>query len=430
MNEQLTASEILWNVEDGNAPVPPVETLTAVDLGELLLTILTFIRRFVVLTDHQAIAVALWVAHTHAFAASDATPYLQVTSATPRAGKTRLLEVLEQVVARPWLTGRTSAAALTRKVDEIKPTLLLDESDAAFSGPAEYTEALRGVLNSGYRNSGRVTLCVGQGMKVATKDFETFCCKAIAGIGKLPDTVADRSIPVALKRRARNEPVERWRERQGKQQTSPIRTALVAWSASVLPALRDARPDLPIELGDRAADVWEPLLAIADMAGGDWPRKVRRAAIDLMGREPDDDLITVQLLADLRDIFGDSAAMSSADLLRHLAERDDRPWATWSKGKPITGHALSRLLKPFGVVPAGMMRIGGELVRGYRRGPFEDAWKRYLPETVDADVNAGDDAPPGKLFPTEPDPFEFDPTKAFGDPDDTREDGDADDGLF
>lgn len=144
-----------------------------------------FLRSYVVLSREQQIVLALWTAHTHAIEAADCTPYLQITSATAEAGKTRLLEVLELLVARPWLTGWTSAAALFRKVDAETPTLLLDESDAAFCGVKEYAEGLRAVLNTGYRASGRASICVGAGPDTEVKEFSTFGAKAIAGIGRL-----------------------------------------------------------------------------------------------------------------------------------------------------------------------------------------------------------------------------------------------------
>ena len=202
-------------------------TITVLLVDQMTLaTVLTkvehFIRRYVVLNDDQAVAVTLWVAHTHVLDAADCTPYLQVTSATARAGKTRLLETAEPLVARPWLTGRTSAAALVRKTDALSPTLLLDESDAAFGGDKENAEALRGILNTGYRRSGRTTLCVGQGANLTFKDFSTFGPKAIAGIGQLPSTVTDRAIPIELKRRTKDEPVERFRERDAGAQARPI----------------------------------------------------------------------------------------------------------------------------------------------------------------------------------------------------------------
>jgi hypothetical protein len=172
-----------------------------------------FIRRFVSLSPEQAFVVALWVLHTHAFDAADSTPYLAITSAEKRSGKTRLLEILELVVARPWLTGRVSAAALVRKIDAEAPTLLLDESDAAFAGDKEYSEALRGILNSGHRRGGKTSLCVGQGSNITFKDFSVFAPKAVAGIGKLPDTIADRSIPIRLERKKPGEGVARFRHR-------------------------------------------------------------------------------------------------------------------------------------------------------------------------------------------------------------------------
>src|SRR5260370_39230646 len=98
------------------------------DGAALLDDIMRFIRRFVVLSSEQLVAIALWVLHTHAIAATEATPYLNITSAEKRSGKTRLLEVLELLVLNPWRTGRTTAAALVRKIDGEESTLLLDES--------------------------------------------------------------------------------------------------------------------------------------------------------------------------------------------------------------------------------------------------------------------------------------------------------------
>ena len=168
--------------------------------AEILEAAMGFILRFVSLSGAQARTVTLWVAHTHAFDAANCTPYLAVNSAEKQSGKTRLLEILRLLVSRAWFTGRVTAAVLTRKIDAEHPTLLLDESDAAFAGEQEYAEALRGILNAGYRRGGVASCCVGKGAEMGYKDFSTFCPKAIAGIGKLPDTVADRSIPIRLKR--------------------------------------------------------------------------------------------------------------------------------------------------------------------------------------------------------------------------------------
>src|SRR5262249_47955765 len=148
----------------------------------------------------------------HALKAARETPYLAIHSAEKQSGKTRLLEVLELLVHKPWLTGRVTAPCLIRKVDHVSPTLLLDESDAAFNGEKEYAEALRGILNTGHREDGKASCCVGQGANVTFKDFRTYCAKAVAGIGRnLPDTVMDRSIPILLKRQVAGEKVARFR---------------------------------------------------------------------------------------------------------------------------------------------------------------------------------------------------------------------------
>ena len=322
------------------------------------------------------------VAHCHAFAAAEATPYLNVTSAVKQSGKTRLLEVLEPIVPAAWLTGRVSAAVLTRKVDGETPTLLLDESDAAFKHDSEYSEALRSILNSGYRRSGISSLCVGQGTSIGYRDFSTFCPKAIAGIGALPDTVTDRSIRIALKRRAPDESVERFRQRDARRVGKPLGAQLHAWKTVAVEALRDAERALPSALGDRAADVWEPLIAIADLAGGDWPTRARRAATGLSGAvSVGDDTVSIRLLEDVGQVLTDDT-IASAELVRRLVTLEDRPWADWAGGRPITQARVAGLLRPFGIHPM-KLRFGERTANGYTRRMFADSWSRYLPRNVE-----------------------------------------------
>jgi len=343
---------------------------------EVLDAIVAFILRFVVLSQCQAEAIALWVLHTHALEAAEATPYLNITSPEKRSGKTRLLETLELLVARPWFTGRVTPAVLARKVDLERPTLLLDESDAAFKSDKEYAEALRSILNTGYRRGGKSSLCVGQGAAIGYKDLSTFCPKAIAGIGKLPDTVADRSIPIVLKRRAPNEQIERFRQRNAEQEASLLRQQIIQF-LSVTP-LSDTEPDIPQELDDRAADCWEPLLAIADAAGDDWPRRAREAARALMtGEDREDESLGVQLLADIKLVFEENPEqISSADLVSALIQIEESPWGDMH-GKPINARRLARLLKPYGIRPQ-TIRIDDKTPKGYRQADFQDVWMRYL----------------------------------------------------
>jgi hypothetical protein len=355
------------------APVP--------DGAVLFRQIETFIRRFVFASRAQSRASALFIVHTHAFEASHATPYLAITSPEKQSGKTRLLEVLKLLVANPWYTGRVSAAVLIRKIDAERPTLLLDESDAAFGGEKEYAEALRGVLDTGHRRGGAASCCVGQGANISYRDFSTYCPKAIAGIGKLPDTVGDRAIPIRLKRSVRGEDkLERFRQRDAEAEAAPLRAQVEAWARAHLKALQDAHPSLPDELTDRQQDCAEPLLAIADAAGGEWPEEARKALVELCSQaQASDASHGVQLLTDIRQVFEDKDfdKLTSAELAEELAKIETSPWGEWNHGKPLTAARLAWLLRPFDIAPHNV-RLREKVLKGYERKGFEDAWKRYL----------------------------------------------------
>jgi hypothetical protein len=350
-----------------------------------------FVRRFVVLDGEQATAVALWVLHTYVPDALGITPYLAVSSAEKQSGKTVLLEVLALLVREPWLTGSTSPAVLARKIDAVRPTLLLDESDAAFGGDKEYAEALRGVLNTGFKASGIYSRCEGNGANLTFRDFCTFCPKAIAGIGRLPDTVADRSIPIRLKRKAPHERVERKRERMTGAEAEPLRTRLTVWAdahAAELAALEPTPFAACLEgLPARAADIWEPLLGIALLAGREVLAQAEAAAQALSGRsEVSDGSLGEVLLKDIRDLFLTRGVdrLPSADLLAGLLELEESPWADWRAGKPLTVNRLAALLRPYEIRPRTIRLPDGQTPKGYLREQFEDAFARYLPPPAEA----------------------------------------------
>lgn len=365
----------------GAKPVIPAADVPP--LSELLEGTEQTLRRYVAMSDPQFTVLSLWTLHTHALEAADATPYIAISSAEKQSGKSRLFEVLELLVARPWMTGRVTVAVLARKIDRAKPTLLLDESDAAFGGDPQFAEGLRGILNTGHRPSGKSTICVGQGANLTDQDFSTYCPKAFAGIGdRLPDTIVDRAISIRLKRRAPSEQVDRFRYREAFASTQALRDYLEAWGQHHTGELEGAEPELPDELSDRAQDASEPLLAIADLAGGDWPARARAAAIELAQAGMDDGLSRgVQLLIDIRDAFAqyEGGAASTRAVLEALNANDESPWGAWHSGEGMKPRDLARLLKPYAIKPR-TVRIGGETAKGYKVEQFEDAWTRLLPE--------------------------------------------------
>jgi Protein of unknown function (DUF3631) len=349
--------------------------------GELLLDLVTFLRRYVVMSEPQGVAVALWIVHTHALDAAEQSPLLAITSAEKQSGKTRLLDVLELLVAKPWRVITPSEAVVFRKIDADTPTLLLDEVDAIFGPKANSNmEGLRALLNAGNRPRTMVPRCVGPSQQL--KSFRVFCPKALAGIRDLPDTVADRAIPIRLKRRAPSEAIHKFRQRDADDVGHPLYESVRSWAEHHAPALTEMRPSPPDGLSDRAEDAWEPLLAIADRVGADWPQRARAAAVALSGLEArDDESAGVRLLSDIRAIFAAKGTdrISSASLAAELHELEESPWSEWY-GKAITQHGVAKLLKHFEIRPRTVRFDDETTAKGYRLDQFEDAFPRYLPE--------------------------------------------------
>src|SRR5262249_51111638 len=302
-------------------------------LASLLDDVERLVGRYVVFrSPAQAVAVTLWVAHTHALEAFDVTPYLDIHSPEKRSGKSRLQEVLNELVPRPELASRLTEAATFRLIESADgpPVLLIDEVDTIFGGkPDERTEALRALLNAGWRRGLTIPRCVGPTHEVHR--FPTFCAKALSGIGRrraaLPDTIADRSIPIVLARRKKTEPVEKFRVRSTPLQLHSVRDALGSWAHRALAALRQACPAMP-PLHDRAEDIWEPLIAIANLGGGAWPARAWTAALELSGEESDTQSTGVQLLRAIKEVFAATGATKifTIDLLQALVERESEPW--------------------------------------------------------------------------------------------------------
>jgi len=270
---------------------------------------------------------------------------------------------------------------LFRTIHETHPTLLLDESDATFNGNREFGEALRGILNSGHRFGGKASRCERAGENYIRRDFDTFCPKAIAGIGKLPDTVADRSIPIRLRRKPPGTDVARFRRRDVEPEAAELRSQIAAWATEWTELLAEVRPELPESLSDRQQDGAEPLLAIAEGMGGEWPARARAALIELLtGTVAEDQSVGVGLLGDIRNVFHSTGRdrLTTSEMLDRLKQDETLPWGEFSNGRPLTPIGLARLLKPFGIVP-GTIRLEKGTAKGYLRQSFADAWARYLP---------------------------------------------------
>ncbi len=358
------------------------------DSAALLAELRAALTRYVVFPSPEAAdAVTLWVAATHGQDAWEHAPRCAVVSPEKRCGKSRLLDIAEATCHQSLVTVNISPAALVRSVTtEDPPTLFIDEADTIF-GPkaADNNEDLRGIVNAGHQR-GRPYIRYD----IVTRRNEhlaTFCMAMLAGIGNLPDTIMDRSIVVRMRRRAPGEHVDPYRTRRDRPALYELRDRLDAWVKPHVKELTTATPAMPVE--DRAADTWEPLIAVADLAGGDWPARARNAALVLVEAECEEDVaasLGMRLLGDIRSIFTEFTVsfMASSELVLRLRKLDDAPWSE----RELTTTGLSRLLRPYGIKPG---HNAAKTTRGYDKAWFADAFARYLPsEPVHPSEQAAD----------------------------------------
>jgi putative DNA primase/helicase len=352
-------------------PEPWPERVNGADLFDELSSA---IRRHVVMPDWAADTAALWIGHTYLVDCFGISPRLAIASPEKRCGKTTLLDVLSRLVLRPLPTANATTSAIFRVVEMQQPTLLIDEADTFLSE----NEGLRGILNSGHRQGGAVIRTVGDDFE--PRAFSTYSACAIALIGKLPATLTDRSVSIDLRRRRPDESIDVFRFDHTGSLDQLARNA-ARWAIDHADDVRGAEPDMPAGLFNRAADNWRPLLAIADVAGGAWPARARRAVQSLAAAGDDDQSASIALLADIRAIFAERRTdrLPSAELVDALIAIEGRPWAEWKAGKPITANGLARVLKPFRIKP-GTIRTSVGTPKGYQLAQFDDAFARYLPE--------------------------------------------------
>jgi hypothetical protein len=311
-------------------------------------------------SEHEPVAVVLWIAATHAQPSWDHATRMVIRSPIKRCGKSRLLDLVYGLSHEVLMTANVSVAALVHSIDaDDPPTILVDEADTIFGWGrrGENNEDLRGLLNAGFqRNRPYIRW---DPVRRQREESSTFAMAALAGIGRLPDTIEDRAVIVNLRRRRRDEVIQSFRARDIPS-LEPLRGELGKWVRDRLPALKQAIPTLSLE--DRDADVWEPLIAIADQAGGTWPERARAAANALtQGAEEDEAEL---LLLHIYEAFQSDGTrrLSSHDLIEALFDREDGPWAAmwkqdvsrkqkssgvWEDDYRVVGSKLAAMLKPF-----------------------------------------------------------------------------------
>ena len=363
----------------------------APNLGsEVLDRIDTFAARFLAYpNEHARHTHVLWCVHCWLMDCWEHTPRLLFVSPEAGCGKTRALTVTKHLVPRPDHVADLTPAALYHSIDEAlelksgRPTVLFDEFDTVF-GSAETgrirNEEMRRLINAGHDRNEKLARKMGKKVKL----FRLYTPMALAGKmsnDDVPATIRTRSITIPMQRRLPDEKIERWTRRGSAVEAEPVRWLLQCWAELVhsyaIDYVGPDHPVLPKGVEDRDADVWEPLLAVAELAGGHWPERARVAAVALVALDgvratPGPG---IELLADIRTVFDQLQVevIFTATLLTELATMDPR----WRR---LDGKRLAHLLHGYGMNETHRdQRIGTTVKKGYRREYFEDAWSRYLP---------------------------------------------------
>jgi hypothetical protein len=305
----------------------------------------------------------------------DSTPRLAFLSAEPESGKTRALEITELLVPNPVQAVNVSPSYLFRKVGgEEGATILFDEIDTVFGPKAKDNEELRGLLNAGHRQGAVAGRCTVKGKETVTEEIPAYAAVALAGIGWLPDTILSRSIIVRMRRRHAGEKVQPYRRRIHASEGNAIRDIIAVWARGFE---LSEWPKLPPGVEDRSADVWEPLIAIADAIGGDWPKRAREAAVALVTAAKEvEPSLGVRLLANIREVF-DADKLPTKVLLEKLCALPESLWRDL-RGKPLDDRGLANRLRQYDIKSRDVRTSTGTL-KGYHRADFQDAWARYLP---------------------------------------------------
>ncbi|MCG7241451.1 MULTISPECIES: DUF3631 domain-containing protein [Corynebacterium] len=379
--------------------------MNKVNLEETLDKLTKWIEQYIVFpSPHCAPTIALWIAHTWRSTDFYTTPRLVFTSPVPGSGKTRGLELLALTCFNAKMTISSSTAAMFRRIgsahknDRLPPTILFDETDAIFgsSRPSETTEQLRGLMNSGYKRGATVDRCEGDASNMKVIEWPVYSPLALAGLaGKLPDTITTRAIMIDMKKRARGEKVKPFRERAAQQEVQDIVDALKQWAGDETYSLSNVFPKMPDGVDDRPAEVWEPLLSVAEQAGGEWPRIAQEACKSFVfSKSKKTPPLSIELLEDIRTVMNQKAKSGSSsgdniktsDLLFALNGLEESPWSSFNGGNGLTPRMLSQLLSGYNVSPIQFRdpEIKGKVCRGYSVSPtstqagLKDAWDRYL----------------------------------------------------
>lgn len=360
------------NIQSVPAGAPPAS-------GALILNeTVAFLKRYVAMPAAATDVSALWALHTHCVGADgrlvfDTTPRLAFLSDKPGSGKSRALEVVGALSRKAALVADITAPAMHGLIAS-GSALLIDELDLILSG--DQARPQRAVINAGYRRSGAVARNKGMA--------SVFAPVALAGLAtvfsKNPMLAPTRSraIVITMEPNAGRVQLDPWRERIAAGPARDLAASMASWAQSATVELVTSYPELPAGCDDRLADLFEPLMIVAEVAGGDWPGRARAAFEELGSATGSSEPVLppgLRLLADIRAVWPAGAErLSTADLVTALLAAPGSSWAAVWRDPAAIPREMAALLQPYDVAPRKMrVSPGASPVQGYQLADIEAA---------------------------------------------------------
>ena len=356
------------------------------DYDELVTDLIGSIKNHVVISDHDALAVALWCINAWCYKSFQRCPLLLINAPERECGKTQLLKVVDKLVHKPLETANITLASLFRLITNFGPTLLIDEADTFLEGKTE----LAGVVNKGYEKGGFVLRVETVGKELVECAYRVYGPKVMAGImleRHLPSATMSRGIQVALKRKTKDDTVQRLRSADPKVFYG-LRSRILKFVIDNKDALAKGWDQMPEALSDRQQDNWESLLAIAHCLGEKWYLKACEAATRNSAETAPPKSSSNQLLEDIREVLSGykEKYIPSVDLLGMLNDDSDMDWRSYNHGKPLSARQLARFMSAYAIKSKTVRMKADYTPKGYEVQDFADAFARYLPELPDEPV--------------------------------------------
>jgi Protein of unknown function (DUF3631) len=351
-----------------------------VDTRALLNELTAQVRRYIVVHDEAvATVITLWICFAWCHEIATFSPILVIQGSDAETAKTTACKVIALLTPRAHVIAEPTGPTLYRFVDRQHPTLLVDDADRLLPRRPDLAHIInsswtRGIPIPRWDVSGNVHL------------YDPFCPKVLSGIdllAHLAPATRTRCITAQLLPKLAHEEVTSFRRAASDENSLVLKRKLLRWATDNMAAIGNANPIMPEGFISRLEENYQLLFAIADLAGGDWSKKARTAAVKL-SRERNEPSLGKRLLAALYDLAVKHGKLLTSKQVEQLLTADESEWASYRGRGPINKFEIAQLLRPYGIAPDVIHPRGRPADRGYDASwpEFEIAFKHFLGKTL------------------------------------------------